>query len=124
MNIRNLTWPQVIVLVACLAATFGAYKLLGPEAGNLSAIASTIVTFLLGRDPPTNPPSGSPLGTGPWPKLVTGAASAAALLVALLFLQGCAWFEAARPVAEDVASQAAQISRCARDAGSEDSGDR
>lgn len=85
MTIRNLTWQQVAVLVACLAATCVALRFFGQEAAGVTAVVSTVLTFLLGRDPPS-PPS-PPTDGAPTLKLLTGGAAAAALMVAV---QGCA----------------------------------
>jgi hypothetical protein len=77
MTIRNLTWQQVAVLVACLAATFAAYKLLGPEAGGVSSVVSAVLAFLLGRDPPPPPAPEAPPALKLVPALVAVAALAA-----------------------------------------------
>jgi hypothetical protein len=48
--IPNLTWPQTLVLLACLAAPIASYKLLGSvEAAAAAMVPGMIVTFLLGR---------------------------------------------------------------------------
>lgn len=80
MTIRNLTWQQVVVLVACLAAVLLALKFLGNEAAGVTAVVSTVLTFLLGRDPPAPP---TPPDGAPTLKLVTGGAAAAAMLLAV-----------------------------------------
>lgn len=85
MTIRNLTWQQVVVLVACLAAVLVALKFFGNEAAGVTAVVSTVLTFLLGRDPPAPPTP--PTDGAPTLKLVTGGAAAAALMFAV---QGCA----------------------------------
>lgn len=58
---KNLTLPQALVLVACIAAPIAAYKLLGsPEAAAASMIVGMIVNFVLGREAalPAPPASG------------------------------------------------------------------
>lgn len=40
-------------------------------------------------------------------------------VILLAILAGCAWIRGVQPVAEGVAVEAAQVSRCARDAGAE-----
>lgn len=58
---KNITLPQALVLIACVAAPIAAYKLLGsPEAAAASMLVGMIVNFLLGRDaaPPAPPTSG------------------------------------------------------------------
>jgi hypothetical protein len=53
---RNLTLPQALVLIACIAAPIAAYKLLGsPEAAAAGMVVGMIVNFVLGRESP--PPS-------------------------------------------------------------------
>lgn len=86
--IRNLTWPQVAILIACLAATLAAYKFLGPDAGSISAVVSTVLAFLLGRDPSPPAPPG-PTDGAPTLKLLTGGAASAAALLAAMFVSGC-----------------------------------
>lgn len=54
---KNLTLPQALVLIACIAAPIAAYKLLGSvEAGGVVMAVGMIVNFLLGRDAPPPPP--------------------------------------------------------------------
>lgn len=58
---KNISLPQALVLIACIAAPIAAYKLLGsPEAAAASMIVGMIVNFVLGRDsaPPAPPSSG------------------------------------------------------------------
>lgn len=59
---KNITLPQALVLIACIAAPVAAYKLLGsPEAAAIGMTVGMIVNFVLGRDnsqPPADPPSG------------------------------------------------------------------
>lgn len=59
---KNITLPQALVLIACIAAPVAAYKFLGsPEAAAIGMTVGMIVNFVLGRDstqPPAPPPSG------------------------------------------------------------------
>ncbi len=53
MKIANITLPQALVLIACLAAPVAAYKLLGsPEAAAATAAVGMVVNFVLGRAAP------------------------------------------------------------------------
>jgi len=113
MSFRNVTWQQTIVLVAALAATFAAYRFLGPDAGAASVLASTVMAFLLGRDPPPPPPPSD--GTRPLLKSIPG--GLAALFAVCIFSCG-----PVLGVAEytDVASHTAKVNACfegAKDAG-------
>lgn len=60
---KNITTPQAIVLVACIAAPIAAYKWLGsPEAAGASMVVGMILNFLLGRnDGGGNGGSGTPV---------------------------------------------------------------
>src|SRR4051812_586957 len=58
MSIRNLTWQQVILSLALLAAVVGAYKLFGELPAGVLLVISGIVTLLLGRSPPKPPSDG------------------------------------------------------------------
>lgn len=51
MNWKSLTWPQVALVVALLAATFAAHRFLGLNAGMASGFVTTLIAFLLGRAP-------------------------------------------------------------------------
>ncbi len=54
---KNMTIPQALVLIACIAAPIAAYKLLGsPEAAAASMVVGMIVNFVLGRDDSGSPP--------------------------------------------------------------------
>jgi hypothetical protein len=58
--VKNISIPQALVLIACIAAPIAAYKLLGsPEAAAASMVVGMIANFLLGRDsaPPPPPPN-------------------------------------------------------------------
>lgn len=58
---KNISLPQALVLIACIAAPIAAYKLLGsPEAAGASMVVGMIVNFILGREgaPPAPPSSG------------------------------------------------------------------
>lgn len=104
MSLRNLTWQQVAILVACLAATIAAYKFLGPDAGSIAAVVSTVLSFVLGREPPGPGAPPAPAGPeGPSLKLLAGGAAAAAL-VAAIAMSGCAG--SAPPGAQYAAEQA------------------
>lgn len=56
MSIKNLTWPQIVVFVLCLATVFAAHKWLGLTAGYATTVVTGIVTFLLGRPTDATPP--------------------------------------------------------------------
>lgn len=60
---KNITLPQALVLVVCIAAPIAAYKLLGsPEAAAASMIVGMVLNFVLGREsPPPPPPANSGL---------------------------------------------------------------
>jgi hypothetical protein len=61
--VKNLTLPQALVLIACIAAPIAAYKLLGsPEAAAASMVVGMIVNFLLGRDSAPPPPPAASSG--------------------------------------------------------------
>ena len=49
MSIQNLTWPQVVLCIALLAATVTAYRLLGEVPAGVLLVVSSLVNFLLGR---------------------------------------------------------------------------
>lgn len=55
MNLRSISWQQAVVLVACVAGTFAAYKFLGPEAAGASMVVSMVLNFMLGRAPDAPP---------------------------------------------------------------------
>jgi len=55
MSLRNLTWPQVVVCVALLAAVIGTYKLFGEIPAGVMLVFSSVITFLLGRPAPEPP---------------------------------------------------------------------
>jgi hypothetical protein len=74
MSFRNITWQQTAILIACLIATICAYKFLGADAAGVSTIVSTVLAFLLGREPPPPPP---PSPAGPSLKVFTGGLAAA-----------------------------------------------
>lgn len=58
---KNITLPQALVLIACIAAPIAAYKLLGsPEAAAASMVVGMVANFLLGRDNGSPPPSDPP----------------------------------------------------------------
>lgn len=61
---KNITLPQALVLIACIAAPVAAYKFLGsPEAAAIGMTVGMIVNFILGRDnrtPPSDPPADPP----------------------------------------------------------------
>jgi hypothetical protein len=58
---KNITLPQALVLLACIAAPIAAYKFLGsPEAAAASMVVGMILNFLLGRDPPSGPGPNAP----------------------------------------------------------------
>jgi len=52
IGVRNLTWQQVLVCVALLAAVIIAYKLFGELPAGVLLVISGIVNLLLGRRPP------------------------------------------------------------------------
>lgn len=55
---KNITLPQALVLIACIAAPIAAYKLLGSaEAAGAGMIVGMVVNFLLGRDAGPPPPA-------------------------------------------------------------------
>ncbi len=57
MSVQNLTLPQALVFMACLAAMVASYKLLGTaEATAVAGIVGMGISFLLGR--PAAPPTG------------------------------------------------------------------
>ena len=86
MSFRNITWQQAAVLIAALAATVVCYKFLGPDAAGAATVVSTVLAFLMGRDPPSNPPPSGGSASGPHPalKVITGGAAAIALLILLI----------------------------------------
>ncbi len=50
LSVKNLTLPQALVFIACLAAPIAAYKLLGSvEAGIVVGYVGMGINFLLGR---------------------------------------------------------------------------
>lgn len=62
---KNLTWQQALVFVACLAAPVFAYKFLAsPEAAGVAGLVGMVVNFMMGRssggDPPSPPPPTPP----------------------------------------------------------------
>jgi len=56
INFRNITLPQALVLIACMALPVAAYKFLGPEAAGVSAMAGMVLNFLVGRGAPETSP--------------------------------------------------------------------
>lgn len=49
---KNITFPQAMVLLACIAAPIVAYKFLGsPEAAAATMAVGMVLNFLLGREP-------------------------------------------------------------------------
>jgi hypothetical protein len=81
VSFRNITWQQALVLVAALAATVACYKFLGPDAAGAASVVSTILAFLMGRDPPNGPPAA---GGHPALKVIAGGAAAVVLGVLLI----------------------------------------
>ena len=51
----NLSWQQIAVFALCLAAAFGAHKLLGVDAGMAAGVITSIIAFLMGRKPADAP---------------------------------------------------------------------
>lgn len=52
-TMKNITLPQALILIACLAAPIAAYKLLGSaEAAAVLSSIGMILNFLLGRAAP------------------------------------------------------------------------
>jgi hypothetical protein len=63
---KNLSWPQLVVLLACVAAPIVAYKLLGSaEAAAASMVVGMVLNFLMGRSGPSDPPPPSSGEGGP-----------------------------------------------------------
>jgi hypothetical protein len=60
MNLRSITWPQLAVLVVCLAAAFAAHQWLGVTQGMAAGVVTAVIAFLLGRPPVDPPKDGSP----------------------------------------------------------------
>lgn len=111
---KNFTWQQALILLACIAAPIVAFRFLGsPEAAGASMAAGMVLNFLLGRDsntpPPSDPPSG---GTGAKVIGFTGAGTAAVLA---LCLTGCA---STLPALDDpeLAAAAKVLADCRADA--------
>ncbi len=98
---KNLTWPQVVILLACLAAPIVAYKLLDSvAAGAVLMGPGMIITFLLGRGEP--PPPAGPSDTAKTIGFV-------ATLCLCLSLAGC--FEFLGPIEPSTA-----LEKCRTDA--------
>lgn len=51
LGIRNLSWQQVVVSLALLAAVVVAYKLFGELPAGVVLVISGVVNLLLGRRP-------------------------------------------------------------------------
>lgn len=49
MALKNLTWQEVVICVALLAAVVGAYKLFGEVPASVMLVISGVVNLLLGR---------------------------------------------------------------------------
>jgi len=103
VNLRNVTLPQALILIACVAGTICAYKFLGENAGHATMIVSTILNFMAGRGDPPSPPKD---GQGPDLKVIAGGAAGAMLL-----LCACG---AALPAIDDPELQdvAAKLAKC------------
>jgi hypothetical protein len=56
---KNITLPQALVLIACLAAPIAAYKLLDSAmAAGIVGSVGMLINFIMGRDDPPPPPAG------------------------------------------------------------------
>jgi hypothetical protein len=106
MSLRSITWPQVAVLVACLGVTFAAYKFLGPEAAGVSAVVATVINFLLGRDPPTPPPSGD----GPALRALPG--GLAAVFLCFVLVASTTSCQDAKSAADEIETVGAKLAKC------------
>jgi Na+/H+ antiporter NhaC len=49
IDVKNLTWQQVVLCIALLASVVGAYKLFGEIPAGVLLVISSIVNLLLGR---------------------------------------------------------------------------
>jgi hypothetical protein len=106
VNLRNITLPQALILIACVAGTICAYKFLGENAGHATMIVSMILNFMAGR------PGGGSSGQGGGPDLKVIAGGAAG---AMLLLCACG---AALPAVDDpeLINLAAKLSKCRTEA--------
>ena len=115
MSIRNLTWQQVIVSLALLAAVVVAYKLFGELPAGVLLVISGVVNLLLGRDPPRPPNGGNGSGTGNGLYLLGGS-----ILVLVHASTGCAAPQTRPQDDVELRDLAATLSKCrgeGRDAG-------
>ena len=112
MSVRNLTWQQVTVCVAMLAAVVVAYKLFGELPAGVLLVLSGIVNLLLGRAPLGDKPDG---GVGPVAVLLLVAGAGTAL-------HACAGAKDAE--LDALAAKLAQCRAEGRDAGSYDAYER
>lgn len=105
MSFKNITFPQVLILVACLASVIVAYKFEAPYATAVGGLVGTIVAFMLGRDP--SPPS--------LPSAAPGVAALAFLLSLMaLSAPGCAGAQSATADS----AYGTETANCLQDAGS------
>lgn len=57
---KSITFPQALVLIACMGAPIAAYKLLdSPEAAAAGMVIGMVVNFLLGRESQAPVPASS-----------------------------------------------------------------
>src|SRR5689334_5540747 len=78
MKFAALTWQQVAFVFVCFAFLLAAYKLFGPGAAAIVALAAKFAIAASSKDPPSDPPAPG------------AAAGAGAVLALVLFLSGCA----------------------------------
>ncbi len=109
MSVRNLTWQQVIVCVAMLAAVVVAYKLFGELPAGVLLVLSGIVNALLGRVAVNTSRDDARKNVGPLAVLLLAAVASGAL-------HACA--AARNAELDDLAAKLAQCRAEGRDAGS------